>query len=255
MKTLTKFAAIAAVTFSAATFAGGANASTILQFPFGGFSFHAPMFYTGDVAGPVNSSLDVTNAFSVFSFDPGIGGVGTGVGETANFTFHASTTDLATSSNGNLPGAILEQRGFGGSFTLTYLGLGLTPLPTCLSGPCTNLLSGTFTGGVLLGHQGSSHVEESDGTQLVFQTLTLSSDFYNFGGAATESFSVALDPTNPPLNFNPGTGLIDNFNGVGTGSAGFGIAVPEPGTWALMIMGFGGVGAMIRRRRQGLAFA
>lgn len=27
-------------------------------------------------------------------------------------------------------------------------------------------------------------------------------------------------------------------------------AVPEPATWALMIMGFGGAGAMIRRRRQ-----
>ena len=26
-------------------------------------------------------------------------------------------------------------------------------------------------------------------------------------------------------------------------------AVPEPGAWALMIVGFGGVGAMVRRRR------
>lgn len=30
-------------------------------------------------------------------------------------------------------------------------------------------------------------------------------------------------------------------------------AVPEPGAWALMILGFGGVGATLRRRRQGFA--
>ena len=29
-------------------------------------------------------------------------------------------------------------------------------------------------------------------------------------------------------------------------------AVPEPGTWALMIMGFGGAGAMLRSRRKAL---
>ena len=32
-------------------------------------------------------------------------------------------------------------------------------------------------------------------------------------------------------------------------------AVPEPGAWALMIMGFGGAGAMIRRRRVALVAA
>jgi hypothetical protein len=31
--------------------------------------------------------------------------------------------------------------------------------------------------------------------------------------------------------------------------------VPEPTTWGLMIMGFGGIGAMLRRRRQAVAFA
>lgn len=31
------------------------------------------------------------------------------------------------------------------------------------------------------------------------------------------------------------------------------IAVPEPATWALMIMGFGGVGAMIRSRKAVIA--
>jgi hypothetical protein len=31
--------------------------------------------------------------------------------------------------------------------------------------------------------------------------------------------------------------------------------VPEPTTWGLMILGFGGIGAMLRRRRQAIAFA
>ncbi len=30
-------------------------------------------------------------------------------------------------------------------------------------------------------------------------------------------------------------------------------AIPEPGTWALMIMGFGGAGAMLRRRKASIA--
>jgi hypothetical protein len=44
-----------------------------------------------------------------------------------------------------------------------------------------------------------------------------------------------------------------------TGPAGFTLdtntnnGVPEPGTWALMITGFGGVGALMRRRRMALA--
>jgi choice-of-anchor A domain-containing protein len=37
--------------------------------------------------------------------------------------------------------------------------------------------------------------------------------------------------------------------------AGGGLAVPEPGVWALMILGFGAVGAQLRRRRAALATA
>jgi hypothetical protein len=37
---------------------------------------------------------------------------------------------------------------------------------------------------------------------------------------------------------------ITNFTFPGGGNA-----VPEPATWAMMIMGFGGIGAVVRRRR------
>lgn len=40
------------------------------------------------------------------------------------------------------------------------------------------------------------------------------------------------------------------FSGTGTFSR---AVVPEPGTWALMILGFGGAGAMLRRRRMPVA--
>ncbi|WEK41615.1 MAG: PEPxxWA-CTERM sorting domain-containing protein [Candidatus Sphingomonas colombiensis] len=49
------------------------------------------------------------------------------------------------------------------------------------------------------------------------------------------------------FNFNPGIGTAKQFRVEGLSSAG----VPEPATWALMIMGFGAVGGMLRSRRRG----
>jgi hypothetical protein len=70
------------------------------------------------------------------------------------------------------------------------------------------------------------------------------------------------------LNFNP---LIDStynvnltVNGLAGGSKsldvakfgnGFSGAVPEPTTWAMMLVGFGGLGAVLRRRRGQFALA
>jgi len=36
---------------------------------------------------------------------------------------------------------------------------------------------------------------------------------------------------------------------------GVSLTVPEPATWAMLVIGFGGIGALIRRRRQTLAYA
>jgi len=70
-------------------------------------------------------------------------------------------------------------------------------------------------------------------------------------GTITLSFAVA-----PPAGVDL-TGFYVRYQSLGPDEEGSGVGVPgipEPATWAMMIMGFGGVGAMIRqRRRQALA--
>lgn len=50
--------------------------------------------------------------------------------------------------------------------------------------------------------------------------------------------------------------ILDNIT-IGAAAGPIGSAVPEPATWAMMIIGFGAVGSMVRtsRRRQAYAFA
>jgi hypothetical protein len=43
--------------------------------------------------------------------------------------------------------------------------------------------------------------------------------------------------------------------GTVSGNASFVQAVPEPATWAMMLVGFGGIGVAMRRRRRGIALA
>jgi hypothetical protein len=62
--------------------------------------------------------------------------------------------------------------------------------------------------------------------------------YYDFGGAQVQSVTFSTESTN-----------AFEFDGIGGTVA----AIPEPGTWALMILGFGGAGAMLRSRRSLLA--
>ena len=61
-----------------------------------------------------------------------------------------------------------------------------------------------------------------------------------FGGVGVDGFS-----SRAIKNSGLGTVGTDAFN---NGAVGVPMGVPEPASWALMILGFGGIGATLRRR-------
>lgn len=92
-------------------------------------------------------------------------------------------------------------------------------------------------------------------------------EIYFFGPGAGNGFSIfdgtadiffpVFEASSAPLyqgpenapTFLPGTYLMSNIFGDPIGSLTISGAVPEPSTWAMMILGFAGVGFMAYRRR------
>ena len=81
--------------------------------------------------------------------------------------------------------------------------------------------------------------------------VTINGVNYTLLGQPTFNFWGIVD-TNPigTINWNDGLGIMDN---VTTGFAG--VVVPEPSTWAVLLLGFGAVGAGMRRRKVSLSYA
>jgi hypothetical protein len=84
--------------------------------------------------------------------------------------------------------------------------------------------------------------------------------FFGHQGGGTGFYKIDLAP-NANLHTITGAFLAGNSNYalfktsecVGRGCGGTDTGVPEPATWALMILGFGGAGATLRRRRAAIA--
>jgi hypothetical protein len=116
----------------------------------------------------------------------------------------------------------------------------LTPGFTATPGPVSDAPFGNF--GYAIDWVGPPNNNPTNVGLLSFEAFTggapLSLGFTNYNGQRL-IFAADVYGTN---------GMTGNVGAVG--------AVPEPATWAMLIMGFGAIGATIRRRsRQAAAFA
>jgi hypothetical protein len=108
-----------------------------------------------------------------------------------------------------------------------------------------------------IGNSGPYGLYLWNGTSFAFDLNLAAGQLFNFGGNGVDRFEVlgidpnlGLDPNNPTafitaLTFT-GAG---NFTGTMTPVTTDVSAVPEPSTWAMMILGFAGIGFMAYRRK------
>jgi hypothetical protein len=193
--------------------------------------------------GNLTGSLTTINpAIVTFDFLAGIPGLET---QSALFTLSATAVGPAVPGLGTLQQLITN-----GQMTFTR---------TVPFGPggLTNLLTVNFTNAVLSGPVGgrSGSVIASTPTSVV----TFSSQFIDFTGSVDRSFALGLSGLSAPIGLGADGGLASFFaDSDGTFSADavqIPGGIPEPASWALLIIGFGGAGAMIRARRKALNFA
>jgi hypothetical protein len=205
------------------------------------------------------SALKILKTVSVFAFTLGLtfsaqAAVVYPVSATASSSYTGSDASNAIDTGAN---SALTDWASNGDGTKTRLFLDLGAVYTLVSANVTDRVTsgggnGSFVGGTtdfttLFGIQAftdSSFLTPS-GSMLTFPAIspvspTMPSDFLtiaNLGGLTAEYLEYSVLATNVPGS-NPGLSDIN-----------FTTAVPEPSTWAMMILGFFGVGFMAYRRR------
>jgi len=227
MKTFATFASAAALALSLAVAAAPAHAGDIDVATSG----DPGSVITWTATGPGAGHIDAAGVSTHLNFNDALFADGAG---TATFlTLHAVTTGIL--STGALPN--FTQSGLDGYFEFRRQSDNVL------------LLRGDFTNFWLTGITG----DRSGNLTSVGGQLNLTSAVTDLSSIFDDNAIIGFTNVAPHFNISGGNSL-DSFSASNiTGS--FGGSVPEPATWGLMIMGFGGVGALLRSRRRQAAFA
>lgn len=164
----------------------------------------------------------------------------------ADFRMNLTATQAPLAS---MPNFVVQQ-GLVGGFSFTYAGA--TPLTvnghTYATG--ANLLTGTFADATIFGlASATTGALSGSGTN---GGIVFTSDFLTFG-TGTNDATFGLNAITPPLA--SGSTALNSFVAASVGTFGSAVApqvaaLPEPQTWATMLVGFGLVGRSMRRRRR-----
>ncbi len=131
---------------------------------------------------------------------------------------------------------------FSGTMTFTLL------VPQLgMSGPSTNALTVNFIDALFIASPGASAptLQSSSSSGSV---ITYTSDFADLTTFTAADFALSFSGSSKVLNM---AGLrLPNFQVSGTGTFAGESAVPEPASWALMLGGFGLMGAAMRSGRK-----
>jgi hypothetical protein len=180
------------------------------------------------------------SALSVFSVTNAVSGFLPLAATLSNFTLDA----LVPTLSGFTAGSPFSITGVNGSFSFVS-----TSPVTVNSVTGTNLLTAGFTIATRSGTFGQNSITLSGNNMA--GTLVYTSDFLIFPNTYAAAFSLTGNTVNP---INRAGTRLGNFRASVNGNFASDPPpnlpqVPEPETWAMLILGFGLVGAVARRRR------
>jgi hypothetical protein len=239
-------ASVAALSFAA--LASGAQAATTVFATTTTLGTGSNFTWTNNGAGDTGSGGTLTGTGpTTFSFENSGPVLDLLTFVPANFSFTATATGSPAGFSG-APNNLWTQTGIGGSFSYTFSGTTGTVIGGTTLTNGENLLSGTFTNAWIQGNggSGSTNLSVGNGGHMTFTSAIDPA----LASVINPEFAYTLLAVTPNFGATSSSAALESFTAKGDGEFSFTTAVPEPASWSLMIMGFGGLGALLRQRRR-----